>query len=153
MKRKKILFVCTGNTCRSPMAETILRGKIKQRKIKWWDVASCGLFAEVGSSMSENCRRALDEIGFKNDKFVPRQLTQVMMEKSYAVICMTDKQKQIIDECGNVFSIRELFGDEIPDPYGCDIEIYRLTCEALCRACDIIIEKIILAYDGGAEEK
>lgn len=151
MKRKKILFVCTGNTCRSPMAETILRGAIKKRKIKWWDVASCGLFAEVGGSMSENSRLALAEIGLKNEKFTPRQLTQGMIEKSYAVICMTDKQKQIIEGCGNVYSVRDICGADIPDPYGCDIEVYRRTRDALCRVCDIIIEKIILA-DGGTKE-
>ena len=151
MKRKKILFVCTGNTCRSPMAETILRSCIKKRKIKWWDVASCGLFAEVGGDMSENSRNALDEIGLKNEKFAPRQLTQAMIDKSYAVICMTDKQKQIIEGCGNVYSMRELCGADIPDPYGCDMEVYRRTRDALCRACDIIIEKIILA-EGEAKE-
>ena len=64
MKRKKILFVCTGNTCRSPMAEAILRSKIKKQKIKWWDVSSCGIFAEVGGSVSPLSMQALEEAGF-----------------------------------------------------------------------------------------
>ena len=96
MKRKKILFVCSGNTCRSPMAEAILRSKIKERKIKWWDVSSCGLFAEVGGTISPNSKQALEEIGVKVEKFAPRQLSQSISDRSFAVICMTEKQKQTL---------------------------------------------------------
>ncbi|MCD8041403.1 MAG: low molecular weight protein arginine phosphatase [Clostridia bacterium] len=143
MKRKKITFVCTGNTCRSPMAEAILRSEIKKRKIKWWDVASCGIFAEVGGTMSPNSREVLQEIGISADKFAPRQLTQNIIEKSEVVICMTDKQKQILEDCGKVYSIKDICGYDIPDPYGCDIDVYRITREAIKNACNAIIEKFI----------
>ena len=149
MKRKKILFVCTGNTCRSPMAEAILRSKIKKQKIKWWDVSSCGIFAEVGGSVSPLSMQALEEAGFTLAKFAPKQLSQSAIDKSYAVICMTEKQKQIIEGCGKVFCIKELCGFDVPDPYGQDITVYRATRDMLPRACDIIIEKIILAENGG----
>lgn len=149
MKRKKILFVCTGNTCRSPMAEAILRSKIKKQKIKWWDVSSCGIFAEVGGSVSPLSMQALEEAGFTLIKFAPKQLSQSAIDKSYAVVCMTEKQKQIIEGCGKVFCIKELCGFDVPDPYGQDITVYRATRDMLARACDIIIEKIILAENGG----
>lgn len=149
MKRKKILFVCTGNTCRSPMAEAILRSKIKKQKIKWWDVSSCGIFAEVGGSVSPLSMQALEEAGFTLAKFAPKQLSQSAIDKSYAVICMTEKQKQIIEGCGKVFCIKELCGFDVPDPYGQDITVYRATRDMLARACDIIIEKVILPENGG----
>ena len=52
MKRRRILFVCTGNTCRSPMAEMIFRAEIKRRKIKFVDSASAGVFAEEGGLLA-----------------------------------------------------------------------------------------------------
>lgn len=41
--------------------------------------------------------------------------------------------------------LKEFCGSDVPDPYGCDIEVYRATRDYLLRACDIIIEKIVLA--------
>ncbi len=152
MKRKKILFVCTGNTCRSPMAEIILRTKIKARKIKWWDVASRGFYAEVNGTISQGSAMALAEAGYSYDKFEPKQLTQALIANSYAVICMTEEQKQIIEGCGNVYSMKDLCGFDIPDPYGCSADVYRQTCVKISHACDIIIEKIILAASPNVRE-
>lgn len=152
-KRKKVLFVCTGNTCRSPMAEFLLKSKLKKRKIKWWDVASCGIQAEVGGSISPNSKTALEEVGIKADKFAPRQLTQKIISASTIVICMTQSQKQMLEECGNVFCVRDVCGYDIPDPYGKNLDAYRLTCEALSRACDALIEDYITQYKDGEEIK
>lgn len=146
MKRKKILFVCTGNTCRSPMAEALLRSKIKSRKIKWWDVASCGVYAEVGGTISAHSKAALEERGIFVEDFKPRQLTQKIIEKSVLVVCMTENQRAMLEACGNVTSVKELCGYDVPDPYGGSLDDYRATRDALDRACDTIIEKFILNY-------
>ena len=146
MKRKKILFVCTGNTCRSPMAEALLRSKIKRRKIRWWDVTSCGIHAEVGGKISLNSAIALEEVGILVGKFAPKQITQKIIASSTIVICMTSSQKQILEGCGNVSCMSEFCGYEIPDPYGGDIEVYRMARNAISKACDILIDNYILQY-------
>jgi len=147
MKRKKITFVCTGNTCRSPMAEAILRAEIKRRKIKWWDVASCGISAEVGGSISPNSKTALEEINVSVKNFKPRQLTQKQIESSTLVLTMTEQQRLILEECGNIRSVKEMCGFDIPDPYGCGLEVYRITRDALISVCNTIIEEYILKFE------
>ncbi len=148
MKRKKILFVCTGNTCRSPMAEMILRSKIKSRKIKWWDVLSCGVHAQIGEGLNGNSRIALEEAGVAiKPNFTPRQLSQKLIDNSVLVITMTEAHRQMLEGCGNVVCIRSFCGREVPDPYGADLDVYRLTRNIISSACDKIIDNYILKYE------
>ena len=131
------------------MAEALLRSKIKRNKIRWWDVSSCGIHAEVGGTISANSKTALADIGIDVEKFAPKQLTQKLIENSTIVVCMTESQKKMLEACGNVYCIKDLCGYDVPDPYGCNLDAYKVTRDALSRACDIIIKNYISTYMDG----
>ncbi len=147
---KKILFVCMGNTCRSPMAEAALRAELRRRKISGYTVRSAGLRAEVGSPMSPNSAQALAEAKISVLKtFKPRQLTEKMIKDAYAVICMTEYQQRALYKYSNVTSFPALCGREIPDPYGQGIDVYRVTLRRM-REC---LPRIISALKLGEENQ
>lgn len=131
MKHKKILFVCTGNTCRSPMAEAALRHELKKRKIRWYQISSAGIRAQEGAPMAENARIALTEAGIAfSEQFRARKLTPKMVKEACAVICMTQEQADLIGE-RNVTSMSVFAGKDIPDPYGRGPDVYRATLQCI----------------------
>ena len=149
MKRKKVLFICTGNTCRRPMAEAIFFLLIKRRKIKFVDAASAGIFAEKSTAIHPLSAACLDELKVDYSKFKPRQLKHKMLETSYMVVCMTHEQKDLLNGLGNVYAMRDIVGFDIDDPYGGGIEDYRRAASEIRAAVEKIIERY---FSGGAAE-
>ena len=141
MKRRKVLFVCTGNTCRSPMAEAIFRAEIKRRKIKFVDSASAGIFPSNSEAIHPLSAACLDERRLDYSKFRPRQLKHKMLETSYMVVCMTREQKDLLKGSGNVYAVSDIIGFDVDDPYGGTIDEYRRAADELQQAAAAIIEK------------
>ena len=103
----RLLFVCTGNICRSPFAEILtrhlLRGRLGGRAAAAFEVASAGVAAVVGSSMHPDSRAELAPWhldGAPADGFVARQLQSSMIEQSHLVLGATSRHRSaVVEQC------------------------------------------------------
>ena len=139
----KIIFVCTGNTCRSPMAEIILKKLLKDANIKGVKISSAGTMAVDGEPMSENSKKALKQLGFRLYGFKSKQLTPNMAKKADMLICMTSSHKQSLYGLKNAFTLAEVTGTyDVSDPYGLSLEYYIKTAKQIKNACEIIVNEI-----------
>lgn len=141
----RLLIVCTGNTCRSPMLETFLKSKVKNLG-KELEVKSAGLYV-TDDKVNLMARKALKPYNLVI-RHKPTNLTQKALERADTIITMTDEQKYKLFQnvCFyKVFSMRETVGNNIFDPYGMGDFEYSECAKMLDIASDIIIENLIKA--------
>ncbi len=134
---KKIIFVCTGNTCRSPMAE----GYLKSKNRKDLDIISRGLAAD-GSPVSENSVLAMKELGIDISAHTSKQLTFADIDETSVFICMSASHADILEGLG--IDKMKLFVLGISDPYGADIEVYKKCRDEIIEGIDEFIEDDII---------
>ena len=142
----KIMYVCTGNTCRSPLAHAFTIDLLKKMNINDIEVDSAGIGCSFGDPISINSKAVLLENNIDFDhKSKPISLDDIK-ENDY-IICMTNSHKQMLSAFvpkEKLFSVDDIAkcGDVI-DPYGKDIEAYRKTAVQLKDAVDKIISFIL----------
>ncbi len=141
---KNIIFVCTGNTCRSPIAEALLKHKLKIANIKNVKVCSAGIMVEPNTSTNEKSVWALAELGVKTRKKQAKQLTQKMVDKNTIIITMTNNHLEYVKNVATSYCIAD-FGSVGPvgDPYGQDKQVYLKTAKIIDILTTNIANKII----------
>lgn len=120
----KVLFVCTGNTCRSPMAEGIFRDILKKDGNEEIMCQSAGLTALGGEPAAENAVEVCREIGVDIGDHIARRFTAEEIPMWNIYFTMSDTHAYILEQAG-VPRDRIYVPSYIEDPYGGDLEVYR----------------------------
>lgn len=117
-----IAFVCSGNTCRSPMAEAIFKEKIKDYR-DFCSVASFGINAMTGDTANENAIAVLKrDYNIDITEHRSRIISNYAIDLCDYIFCMDRYNYGIIELAAGDKAI--LLGNGIDDPYGGDIEVY-----------------------------
>lgn len=153
-----ILFVCTGNTCRSSMAEGILKYLLNEYNVENISVSSAGISALDGDMANKNAIRVLNNRGINISNHSARQIDEAILVNSDLILTMTDSHKRILTKyapefSNKIFTLREFaykingensegINFDIHDPYGMDYHVYQLCMEEIETELKRIIKNV-----------
>ena len=144
-----IVFVCTGNTCRSPLAEVIAKKVFKEKGVDA-EIISRGLSVNYLTSASVNSKKVACEMGLDLDDFLSHPLTYEDIEWADAVITMTKAHKAAVEDVcyengTDIFTLAEAAGEneDVSDPFGGDIEAYRRCAGQIKKYVEKIADRLV----------
>lgn len=145
----RILFVCTGNTCRSPMAEAICKQMLAEKKgcsptelaEHGFEVRSAGVSAGHRHPASPEAIAALGEIGHLLQEHASRMVCEELLAAADLIYAMTRSHRDVLlmefPEMADRVELLDPDDYDVPDPYGQNVNVYRMTADAIREALEL----------------
>ena len=129
---KTVLFVCTGNTCRSPMATCLFNVFCERQGDEKYHAVSAGLQAFPGEHASRGARRAMERRGLNLQEHRAQPVTETLVSKACLIVCMSKAHVDALRVRFPLYADRvHTFSSPIPDPFGGDDAVYEQTAQTL----------------------
>ena len=136
---KKIMFICSGNTCRSPLAEGLFKKYLADKNITDIEVSSAGVSVFPGDEISVNSALVAMNRGINISLHRARKLNSQHIVETDLFVCMTESHSAIISKHCDSSKIMTL---NVPDPYGQSIEKYEECAKQIESKFPEILERI-----------
>ena len=137
---KHLIFICTGNTCRSPMAEGIFR-KILARRGGDFTCSSAGMFAMAGEPAAANAIAACQELEIDLADHRSKPLTRADLGEDTLLVPLTREYAELL--CASVPRHQVYIpARSVSDPFGGDLERYRQCRDEILALCQSLYEEL-----------
>jgi len=160
--RNEIVFVCTGNTCRSPMAEGLFRHALaaQDEPLKSLIVSSAGVSTFESQPAANNAVTALSKVGIDISNHRSQPLSREILDRALVFFAMTDTHLAMLSFQSDSPSIpaylmRQFIDDgttdQIPDPFGMSLPHYEACRDSMVEAIPSLLQVVKQLYSNQAE--
>jgi len=144
-----VLFVCTANQCRSPMAEALFKKLLADRGLSGWRVESAGTWTQNGIPATRFAQITMQQRGLDISAHRSREVTGDLLRQFDLILTMEEGHKEALrfefpEVAGRVFLLSEMADKafEIDDPVGQPLETYRRTADEIHALLEAGLERI-----------